>query len=288
MQTVIWTSPPRGEYPGYRRDSSLHDARARCQSADLRPPNMRNPPRLIPVLDVMNDRVVRAVGGRREQYQPTVCPFTGSHRPYDVAGALLQMTGASELYVADLDAIAGKPRIARAVEGVLKVWPVPTWLDAGIGRKLAVTDLLRFPTVRPVVGFETCSTPEALGRAIAQSAGRPLAFSVDLLGGRLLGRWRDWGLDGDRDALTLARRAVDAGVRTLIVLDLARVGTGTGAGTEPLLRAIRNEFPEVELIAGGGVKTRADVERVGEAGANALLVASALHGGTLTSSRPVS
>jgi phosphoribosylformimino-5-aminoimidazole carboxamide ribotide isomerase len=249
---------------------------------------MRNPPRLIPVLDVMNGRVVRAVGGRRDEYRSIVCPFTGSHRPYDVAGTLLQMTGANELYIADLDAILGRPRVARAVEGVLKVWPVPTWLDAGIGSKISVADLLRFPTVHPVVGFETCSTPGVLREAVAQSAGRPLAFSVDLKDGRLLGRWRDWGLDGDRDALGLARRAVDAGVRALIVLDLARVGTGTGAGTEPLLRAIRNEFPGVELIAGGGVKSLADVEGLGEAGADAVLVSSALHGGTLTPSRPTS
>ena len=249
---------------------------------------MRVTPRLIPVLDVMNGRVVRAVGGRREQYHPIVCPHTGSHRPHDVAAARLRTTGANELYIADLDAITGKPSVARAVESVLKAWPVPTWLDAGIGRNLAVTDLLHFPTVRPVVGFETCFTPEVLRAAIAQACGRPLAFSIDLKDGRLLGRWRDWGLDGDRDVLILARRVVGAGVGTLIVIDLARVGTGSGPGTEPLLKAVRNEFPGVALIAGGGVKSRADVERLGEAGADAVLVASALHDGTLTSPRPAS
>ena len=71
------------------------------------------------------------------------------------------------------------------------------------------------------------------------------------------------------------------GVRALIVLDLARVGTGTGTGTEPLLRAIRDEFPGVDLIAGGGVRTWADVDRLSEAGASGVLVASAIHDGTL-------
>lgn len=242
----------------------------------------RKSPRIIPVLDVMNGSAVRAVSGRREDYQPIVCPFTSSRKVYDVASALLQMAKANELYIADLDAIMGKASVSRAVQTTVEMWRVPTWLDAGIGRKLRVADLPNLPHVRPVVGSETCSTPDVLREALAEAGERPLAFSIDLKGGRLLGQWANWGLEGPQDALRLARRVVELGVRALIVLDLARVGTGTGTGTEPLLRAIRNEFPDVELIGGGGVRAREDIERLGEAGANGVLVASALHDGGLT------
>jgi phosphoribosylformimino-5-aminoimidazole carboxamide ribotide isomerase len=240
----------------------------------------RTKPRIIPVLDVMNGQVVRAVGGLRENYQPIACPFTGSRKPYDVATALLQLAKASELYVADLDAIMGKSGVSRAVRGLLEAVPVATWLDAGIGR----TDLLDFPEaphLRPVVGFETCRVPEILLETVIEPLRRLIAFSVDLKNGRLLGNWRAWGLKNDHDAMDLVRRAIKMGVRTLIVLDLAHVGQGSGSGTEPLLRAIRDEFPDVDLIAGGGVRNWDDVERLGEAGANAVLVASALHDGTL-------
>lgn len=238
-------------------------------------------PRIIPVIDIMGGRAVRAVGGVRHQYEPIACPLTGSRKAYDVAHALLEMTGGKELYIADLDAIMGTPRVDPAVTGILKMSPVPTWLDAGIGRKLSVADLPALPHVRPVIGFETCFRPNKLASALEQAGERPLAFSIDLKRGQLVGNWRNWQLEGDRDALTLARRVVGMGVRSLIVLDLARVGTGTGAGTEPLLRAIRKEFPNVELIAGGGVKTRDDIFRLGEAGADGVLVASALHDGTV-------
>jgi phosphoribosylformimino-5-aminoimidazole carboxamide ribotide isomerase len=248
----------------------------------------RRKPRIIPVLDVMNGRVVHAVGGLREKYQPIACPFTASLKPFDVAYALLQQSGANELYVADLDTILGTPRVSRAVQTLVEMCPVPTWLDAGIGRKLTAADLPALPHVQPVVGSETCGTPDVLRDAIGQAGGRPVAFSLDLKHGRLLGNWRNWELEGERDVLALARRVVGMGVRTLIVLDLARVGTGTGSGTEPLLKAVRDEFPEVELIAGGGVKTWADIDRLGEAGADAVLVASALHDGTLRFPRPSS
>jgi phosphoribosylformimino-5-aminoimidazole carboxamide ribotide isomerase len=229
----------------------------------------------------MGGTVVHALGGLRERYEPVFCPFSSSRKPFDVAGALLQLTRAKELYIADLDAIMGKRQVSPAVETVMEMWRVPTWLDAGIGRKLSLSDLPDRPEVRPVVGSETCTTPDVLDETLAQAGGRPVAFSIDLKYGRLLGHWRNWGLAGDRDVMTLARRVVGMGIRTLIVLDLARVGTGTGAGTEALLKAICAEFADVELIAGGGVKTWADINRLGEAGANGVLVASALHDGTL-------
>ena len=123
---------------------------------------------------------------------------------------------------------------------------------------------------------------------LARFGSECVAVSIDLLQGELIGDWRVWELPNARDALGLAMRVADLGIQTLIVFDLARVGTGRGSGTGPLLRAIRAEFPGIELIAGGGVKTWVDVDAVGEAGADAVLVASALHDGTLTYPRPVS
>jgi len=84
-------------------------------------------------------------------------------------------------------------------------------------------------------------------------------------------------------ALELAERAVAAGVRALLVLDLARVGTGMGLDLE-LVRQVRRALPDVELLAGGGVAGPADLARLAAAGCVAVLVATALHDGRLTAS----
>ncbi len=102
-----------------------------------------------------------------------------------------------------------------------------------------------------------------------------------------MGDWCAWGLRNERDTLGLAREVIGMGCKRLIVLDLARVGTGSGCGTEELLQAIRTEFPEIELIAGGGVKAWEDVDSLGFSGVDAVLVASALHDRTITFPRPV-
>lgn len=238
------------------------------------------PPRIIPVLDVMNGQVVRAIGGRRDEYKPIASKLTASTEPVEVAKALLGATGASELYVADLDAITGVAGVAPAVVRLLESLEVPVWVDAGIGGGTEIVIRQLSGRIRLVVGLESAVEPELLRRALAV-AREPVAFSLDLRGERLLGNWSAWGADHERAAFSVARTAVREGAKSLIVLDLARVGTGTGTGTESLLRVLRDVYPDVDLIAGGGVRTWEDVKRLGEAGASGVLVASALHDGTL-------
>ncbi len=66
------------------------------------------------------------------------------------------------------------------------------------------------------------------------------------------------------------------------MLDLADVGVASGTGTLQLCHNIRREFPAIELIAGGGVRSVADLLALQSAGCNAALVASAIHDKRLT------
>ena len=68
------------------------------------------------------------------------------------------------------------------------------------------------------------------------------------------------------------------GVTDVILLALTHVGTGAGPdiGT---LRAARAAFPLLRLIAGGGVRDAEDLRRLAAAGADGVLLATALHRG---------
>jgi phosphoribosylformimino-5-aminoimidazole carboxamide ribotide isomerase len=70
-------------------------------------------------------------------------------------------------------------------------------------------------------------------------------------------------------------------VQTIIVLDLARVGTGGGPDIETIA-AVREAVPGLSLIAGGGVRGAGDLTRLADAGCDGVLVASALLDGRLT------
>jgi hypothetical protein len=60
---------------------------------------------VIPVLDLLDGHVVRAVRGERTAYQPIHSPLAATSEPLHIARALLAASGARTLYIADLGAI---------------------------------------------------------------------------------------------------------------------------------------------------------------------------------------
>lgn len=246
----------------------------------------RRMPQIIPVLDIRRGRVVHAIGGRREDYRPIDSRLTRSTDPGTVAECLLAACNGSELYAADLDAIEGDGSASLPIRELIQACRTPVWLDSGPRRFQQIQDLCASAHVRPVLASETGSIGLVRETLAAVGPGRT-AVSIDLRHGQLIVAGHGWELTDKCGASELAGQVARHGIRTVIVLDLARVGTGAGAGTERMLRDFRTALPDVRLIAGGGVRSWADVDALGAAGADAILVASALHDGTLTIPRPV-
>jgi phosphoribosylformimino-5-aminoimidazole carboxamide ribotide isomerase len=186
------------------------------------------------------------VRGERERYRPLGDPL-----------ALARRYGLDELYVADLDAIAGGAVQSEIIAALAREARV--MVDAGAAEPQTLLDL---GVDRVVVGTETL--------ADADSLPPDAVLSVDLCDGRVLSR--DPRLAGlpALDALALVRRP-----REVIVLDLARVGTSSGPDVA-LIAEIHGAFPELELLAGGGVRDGSDLRALADAGAVGALVATAL------------
>jgi phosphoribosylformimino-5-aminoimidazole carboxamide ribotide isomerase len=231
--------------------------------------------RVLPVMDLLGGQVVRGVGGRRHEYRPIVSRLTPSCQPLDVALAFQAQLGLTELYLADLDAIAGAPP-ALAIYAALRNLGLRLWVDAGV-REVDQAFPLAAGIEHLVVGLETVSGAATLA-ALCQSLGERVVFSLDLKNGQPLGETSSWQRP---DAEGIAAEAVALGVRRLIVLDLARVGENAGTGTETLCRRLTSAHSGVELVAGGGIRDRADLARLRGCGVTIALVASALHDGRL-------
>jgi phosphoribosylformimino-5-aminoimidazole carboxamide ribotide isomerase len=230
--------------------------------------------RVVAVLDLKGGVVVRGQGGRREHYRPVASLLSASPEPLGVALALRERFGLNELYLADLDAIAGAAP-AWAVYEQLRAAGFRLWVDAGLRNEHQGTTLAGAGIDTVVAGLETVPGPEVLA-TLTERLGQRVVFSLDLRGGLPLAAW------GAADAWAIASEAVRCGVRRLLVLDLARVGTGQGTGTEELCARLAAAWPGVELAAGGGVRGADDLRRLREAGVTVALVASALHDGRLT------
>jgi phosphoribosylformimino-5-aminoimidazole carboxamide ribotide isomerase len=149
-------------------------------------------------------------------------------------------------------------------------------IDAGIRCPDDLERLLAVPGVRPVIGLESIGSQAQFEAVLKDVDLDRIAFSLDLMNERPIAA-PDW----PTSPIEVAAIAVDAGIRNLIVLDLAAVGEGRGCPTLPLCHEIRSRWPAIELITGGGVRNQADVQRAIDCGVDKVLVASALHNGQL-------
>lgn len=232
---------------------------------------------IVPVLDLLGGVVVHGRAGRRHEYRPVQGVLVEGSEPVAVASALQRVAAAAALYVADLDAIEGTGDNLAALRSVMGSVRAALWVDAGVTTAAAARDLLTAGVSRAVVGTETLPSVErweALRRDIGDER---LLLSLDMRGGVVRSAAPELRGSAPLDAL---RRLDASTLPALLVLPVDRVGSSGGPDLATL-SAVRGRLPEVRLVAGGGVKDAADLHALQEVGADAALVATALHSGSI-------
>jgi phosphoribosylformimino-5-aminoimidazole carboxamide ribotide isomerase len=224
-------------------------------------------PELIPVIDLMQGRVVHARRGDRQAYQPLRSRLVEGCEPADVVDALLAATGARHIYIADLDAIRRLGGDHATVIAALAARhpQVEFWADGGFAHADAAAALYERTGAVPVLGSESLTDPDALTKLSA--LGVPALLSLDYRGGMPLGP--DWA------------HAPEFRPARVIAMELARVGSEAGPELA-LIARLRAQRPDVAVIAAGGVRDVSDLAALDAAGVPAVLVASALHDGRLS------
>ncbi len=238
--------------------------------------------RVIGVVDLSDGLAVHAQGGARAHYGPVRSLAGRPIRSGDARAIVrwyVEELGVREIYVADLDALRGRPSQHALIRG-LASFDVPLWLDAAISTVAAARTAIEDGATRVVVGLETLQSLDALGGICQAVGGQNVAFSLDLRRGEPLVA-PGTTLDG-RTPEQIAATAVAVGVRSVIVLDLARVGMRRGLDLA-LLARVRASIAEAELVVAGGVRGVSDLAAAAGAGCNAALVATALYDGRLVS-----
>jgi len=235
--------------------------------------------RVVGVIDLLGGRAVHARGGRREHYEPVRAVAGAAIQHGDaiaVARAYVDRLGIEELYAADLDALGGRTPQDALVAGIAGVG-VPLLVDAGVTSIDRARHALALGAARVVVALETLASFDALRRVCDGIGGDRVAFSLDLRGGAPI-----VAMDSvaSNDAESIAARARDAGAGAVIVIDVARVGTGSGLDLA-LIARVRAATPGLTLLAGGGVRGVDDLARLADAGCDGALVATALHDGRI-------
>jgi HisA/HisF family protein len=230
--------------------------------------------RIVPVLDLKGGIVVHARRGQRANYAPLHSSLVDGCQPLAVAKALCAVCRTSSLYVADLDGLAGEPVDVATLRDLATV--AQLWVDAGATAPEREAVLTRTGVARNVVGTESLGPLRE--RFCVADLVPPRVLSVDLRDGRLISPRPE--LMG-RAPAAAAPLALELGVREVLVIDLARVGSGAGPPLDAVAQ-LTAALPGVEIYAGGGVRNEEDLRALESAGATGALVATVLHEGRLT------
>nr|MCS5574052.1 HisA/HisF-related TIM barrel protein [Pseudomonadales bacterium] len=213
--------------------------------------------------------------------------LTARAEPQYLSAAFEEHFGFTDLYVADLDAIAGQAANAKAVESLLDS-PTHIWLDAGTATLSGMASIARQISIdrvdRVIVGLECCPSHVHLQQVFEWLGPDRAVFSLDLsagvplLPGTVPGE-ESWNTTAPFE---IARQAVEMGFNKMIVLDLAAIGMGRGVETLALCSQLAELSETLELTSGGGVCGVDDLRSLSRAGCQNALVASALHDGRIT------
>ncbi len=235
--------------------------------------------KLLPVLDLLEGRAVRAMGGIRQDYQPLRVSGCRSACPLEISRVLRDRYELDEWYVADLDGIVHR-RWNLGVLQELRTSGLSLRIDWGLSD---VEDMFllagQLEGTRCIVSSEALKDCSVLDALVGMLDPSQMSFSLDLVEGELKAPPGAWG------GMTLEEivgYVQERGITEVVVLDLAYVGCTRGLGTSRCCARLRERFPDLHLLTGGGVRTAGQLRELDVIGVNGVLLASCLHRGELT------
>ena len=177
----------------------------------------------------------------------------------DLAGARDGTT--PNLSVVEAVAKAGRLKVEIG-GGIRSPETVARYLDAGVNRVILGTAALTEP------GFAA---------AMAARYGEHIAVGVDLRDGKIA--IRGWTETAEMDAFAFCAEMERAGVKTLIVTDIAK--DGAMQGTNRSLYAALLQRTQMQLIASGGVSSLDDVRALRDLGVHGAIIGKAWYTGAV-------
>lgn len=203
---------------------------------------------IIPAIDIRHGKCVRLLQG--DFAQETVF----SDAPVEMAKRW-QDAGAEMIHLVDLDgALKKHPVNVDVIRSIVKTIDVPVELGGGIRTMRDIEKMLEMGVHRVILG-SVAVKDQTLVREACAAYGERIVVGIDAKDGIVA--VDGWGVSGDIEAMTLAVKMREAGVKTIIYTDISRDGTLEGVNVEAT--AALAEMSGLSVIASGGASSMDDI-----------------------------
>ena len=227
--------------------------------------------RLFPAIDLYEGQAVRLYKG--DYQKKTVY----SDDPAGVAKSFRD-AGARFIHLVDLEgARYGTTPNFSLVERILGESGLQGEIGGGIRSPQVAEAYLKAGAMRVILGTAAIEDPEFL-KAMIYGYGDQIAVGVDVKDGYVA--THGWTESSGKTCMEFFEELQELGVQSVICTDISKDGVLQGPNLE-LYQKIHNRFPELELVASGGVSRIEDVENLRDSGIPSAILGKALYEGKL-------
>ena len=227
---------------------------------------------LIPAIDIIDGQCVRLTKG--DYAQKTVY----RNHPWEVAKEF-ETYGFKRLHVVDLDGAKAKHIVnSEVLQKITTETSLTVDFGGGIKTDEDIEKAFANGAQMVTVGSIAVTNPELFLSWIKKYGADRMILGADVRNGKIsINGWKE---DSSEDLLPFLRKYVDAGVTNVLCTEISKDGTLQGPAID-LYKRIMQEYPNLHLIASGGVSSIDDIKALEAAGIPAVVFGKAIYEGRI-------
>lgn len=208
---------------------------------------------LIPAIDIINGQCVRLTKGDYEQKN------IYNNNPAEVAREFERL-GFKRLHVVDLDGAKSKHIVNDAVlKSITSSTNLIVDFGGGIKTEADIEKAFAAGAAMVTVGSIAVTQPELFMQWLEKYGAERMILGADVRNGKIsINGWKE---DSAEDLLPFLKQYVDKGVHNVLCTEISKDGTLSGPATD-LYKQIMTEYPNLHLIASGGISSNEDIEEL--------------------------
>lgn len=227
---------------------------------------------LIPAIDIIDGKCVRLTKGDYGQKK------VYNDDPVDQAKQFEQL-GMKRLHVVDLDGAKAKHIVnVEVLRAITAATSLKVDFGGGIKSDGDIEAAFAAGASLVTIGSIAVSQPDTFLKWLDRYGADKIILGADVRNG--LVSINGWKEDSAEELLPFLSRYVKAGVKNVLCTEISRDGTLSGPSTE-LYGKVMEAFPNIHLIASGGVGCNEDIVELDQAGIPAVVFGKAWYEGKI-------
>lgn len=226
---------------------------------------------LIPAIDIINGQCVRLTKGDYDQK-------TVYGNPLDMAQEF-ERIGYERLHVVDLDGAKSKHIVnSNVLQSLASETKLTIDFGGGIKTDEDIETAFNSGAQMVTIGSIAVTNPERFMGWLEKYGSDRIILGADVRNGRIsINGWKE---DSSEDLLPFLKKYIDAGVSKVLCTEISKDGTLAGPAID-LYKRVMEAYPELHLIASGGVSSMDDIKALDAAGIPAVVFGKAIYEGKI-------